>query len=204
MTSVTENSRNYLGMACAEPALVDERGVLTYGEFDRRSNALANTPLAQGITPGSVIAILARDHRGLVLAISAAGRAGLRLAMMNTGFAKPPFAEVAAREGVRAVLHDEESCDLLDALIASGGTDLPNPLAQPGGFIILTSGTAGLPKGSPRCPAWMMPPSSAARTMISANGCDAVIHRGSLRRRPRCRNRLGVRPVESGPRHGAP
>ncbi|NKX86836.1 acyl-CoA synthetase [Nocardia coubleae] len=159
------------------PALVDERGVLTYRELDKQSNALANALLARGLRPGSVIGVLARDHRGLVLTISAAGRAGLRLAMMNTGFARPQFAEVAVREKVRAVLHDEEFTDLLsalpadlprlltwtdsaptvslgtptiDGLIASAGTELPAPPERPGGFIILTSGTTGLPKGAPR------------------------------------------------------
>ncbi|WP_433490645.1 AMP-binding protein [Nocardia grenadensis] len=97
-------------------ALADERGVLTYGELDAQSNALADALRARALTAGSVVGVLARDHRGLVLAISAAGRAGLRLAMMNTGFAKPQFAEVAARENVRAMLHDSEFADLLDAL----------------------------------------------------------------------------------------
>ncbi|MGX1806059.1 acyl-CoA synthetase [Nocardia sp. NPDC055321] len=159
------------------PALTDARGTLTYQELDRQSNALANALRADGLTPGSVVGVLARDHRGLVLAISAAGRAGLRLAMMNTGFAKPQFAEVARREQVRAMLHDSEFGDLLDALppalpryltwvepghrvpagshdldavIAAGDTRTPPPPPRPGGFIILTSGTTGLPKGAPR------------------------------------------------------
>ncbi|MFC1421134.1 acyl-CoA synthetase [Streptacidiphilus cavernicola] len=159
------------------PALADERGVLTYRELDEQSNALANALLAMGLTPGSVAGVLARDHRGLILAISAAGRAGLRLALMNTGFAKPQFAEVAARERVRAMLHDSEFNDLLDALpsslpriltwvdeghsvppgaqvlddlIATGSRAVPPPPQRPGGFTILTSGTTGLPKGAPR------------------------------------------------------
>ncbi|WP_327098045.1 acyl-CoA synthetase [Nocardia vinacea] len=159
------------------PAVADERGVLTYRELDEQSNALANALLVQGLRPGSVVAVLARDHRGLILAISAAGRAGFRLAMMNTGFAKPQFAEVCKRENVRAVLHDSEFNDLLDALppelprvltwlddghgvpagartldelIVGGDSSLPPSPARPGGFIILTSGTTGLPKGAPR------------------------------------------------------
>ncbi|MFI6368149.1 acyl-CoA synthetase [Nocardia sp. NPDC050630] len=158
-------------------AVADERGVLTYRELDEQSNALANALLAQGLRPGSVVAVLARDHRGLILAISAAGRAGFRLDMMNTGFAEPQFAEVCKRENVRAILHDSEFNALLDAvppelprvltwlddghgvpagartldeLIIGGDTSLPPSPARPGGFIILTSGTTGLPKGAPR------------------------------------------------------
>ncbi|MGW5570481.1 acyl-CoA synthetase [Nocardia thailandica] len=159
------------------PAITDERGTLTYGELDARSNALANALLARGLRPGSVIAVLARDHRGLVQAIGAAGRAGFRLALMNTGFARPQFAEVARRENVRAVLHDSEFTDLLGGLpeelprfltwlddaddvpgraatldeLRAGADTAPPPLPErPGGFIILTSGTTGLPKGAPR------------------------------------------------------
>ncbi|GAB3207847.1 AMP-binding protein [Nocardia tengchongensis] len=156
-------------------AVVDERGALTYRELDEQSNALASALAASGLQPGAVVAVLARDHRGLLLAISAAGRAGLRLAMMNTGFAKPQFLEVARREGVRAVLHDSEFTDLLeelplpryltwvedghdvpaesetiDDLIARGDRRPLPPPPHPGGFVILTSGTTGLPKGAPR------------------------------------------------------
>ncbi|RDI68936.1 acyl-CoA synthetase [Nocardia pseudobrasiliensis] len=158
-------------------ALIDERGAMSYRELDQRSTALARGLKTMGIAPGSVIGILARDHRGLLLAMAAAGKLGVRLALMNTGFAKPQFAEVCEREKVRAVLHDSEFVGLLDALppqlprvltwvdenaelpdgavtldelIGANSTDeLPLP-DKPGGFIILTSGTTGLPKGAAR------------------------------------------------------
>ncbi|MFC8531803.1 acyl-CoA synthetase [Nocardia sp. NPDC057227] len=158
-------------------ALVDERGELTYRELDDQSTAVARGLEAAGITPGTVIAVLARDHRGLLLSMIAAGKLGVRIALMNTGFAKPQFAEVCEREKVKAVLHDSEFLGLLDALPpelpryltwVDEGTELPagaqtlddlvaansaEPLPappRPGGFIILTSGTTGLPKGAPR------------------------------------------------------
>ncbi len=161
----------------ANVAAVDERGALTYRELDEGSNALAHGLRSLGVTPGTVIGILARDHRGLLLAMAAAGKLGARLALMNTGFAKPQFAEVCKRENVKAVLHDSEFVGLLDALppalprvltwvdegheLPEGATTIeeliaanssaPLPLPdKPGGFIILTSGTTGLPKGAPR------------------------------------------------------
>ncbi|MQY22828.1 acyl-CoA synthetase [Nocardia macrotermitis] len=158
-------------------AVIDERGSLTYRQLDDQSNALARGLQGMGITPGTVIAILARDHHGLLLAMAAAGKAGARVALMNTGFAKPQFAQVCEREKVKAVLHDSEFVGLLDALpaalprvltwvddgheIPSGAstieqfiesnatTELPFP-EKVGGFVILTSGTTGLPKGAPR------------------------------------------------------
>jgi fatty-acyl-CoA synthase len=159
------------------PGLADERGELTYRELDEQSTKIAHGLRDAGITEGTVIGILARDHRGLILSMAAAGKLGVKIALMNTGFAKPQFAEVCEREQVKAVLHDSEFLGLLDALpadmprfltwvdegtevpagartlddlIAENGTGaLPVP-AKPGGFIILTSGTTGLPKGAPR------------------------------------------------------
>ncbi|MFD6107164.1 AMP-binding protein, partial [Nocardia salmonicida] len=167
--------RHSARVAPDQVALVDERGELTYRELDQQSTAIARGLREKGIGEGTVIAVLARDHRGLIMSMIAAGKLGARIALMNTGFAKPQFAEVCERENVRAVLHDSEFLGLLDALpddlpryltwvdegtaLPSGATtfddliaanstdDLPAP-SKPGGFIILTSGTTGLPKGA--------------------------------------------------------
>jgi fatty-acyl-CoA synthase len=159
------------------PALTDERGTLTFAELQRNANALANDLLASGLTPGSVVGVLARDHRGLLTVLVASGLAGVRLAMMNTGFGKTQFAEVAERENVKAMLFDEEFIDLLDDLpadisryltwvdgnrpvpegartlediVRTGDTSTPPEPKEIGGLVILTSGTTGLPKGAAR------------------------------------------------------
>ncbi|WP_280235119.1 acyl-CoA synthetase [Nocardia cyriacigeorgica] len=158
-------------------AIVDEQGELTFGQLDELSNAFARGLAAKGIGQGDVIAVLARDHRGMVLSLLAAGKLGVRAVLMNTGFAKPQFADVAAREKIKAVLHDSEFFDLMSAIPADiprvltwvdekDGADasiptieslsagrstetMPAP-AKPGGMVILTSGTTGTPKGAPR------------------------------------------------------
>jgi len=158
-------------------ALIDERGPMTFTELDEQSNALARAWSSEGLGVGSVVAALCRDHRGLVLTMLAAGKTGSRLVMMNTGFAKPQLADVAKREGVRALVYDSEFTGLLEAIpaeiprylswvddehsvdpgiprvddmIAANSTaDFPAP-AKPGGFVLLTSGTTGTPKGAPR------------------------------------------------------
>lgn len=159
------------------PAVSDERGTLTYKQIDDMSTALARGLKGLGIGAGSVVGLLCRDHRGLIIAMAACGKLGARFVLMNTGFAKPQFADVCKRENVKAVLHDSEFSDVLDALAADlarvltwvdEGTDSPadvptiddiiaanssDPLpapTQPGGSVILTSGTTGLPKGAPR------------------------------------------------------
>ena len=159
------------------PAVTDERGMLTYREVDEQSSALAHGLKGLGVGEGSVVGLLCRDHRGLIVAMAGCGKLGARLVLMNTGFAKPQFAQVCERENVKVVLHDSEFLGLLDALPpelprvltwVDDGTDLPDdvktvdelvaagstePLPPPsksGGFVILTSGTTGLPKGAPR------------------------------------------------------
>src|SRR5262245_16498146 len=96
--------------------LVDELGPLTFHQLDLRSNALARALADRGIGEDSTIGLLARDHRGAVDTMIAAGKLGARLLMMNTGVAKPQLVDVAAREGVSAFVYDEEFADLVDAL----------------------------------------------------------------------------------------
>nr|WP_042194702.1 acyl-CoA synthetase [Kibdelosporangium sp. MJ126-NF4]CEL21487.1 Long-chain fatty-acid-CoA ligase, Mycobacterial subgroup FadD2 [Kibdelosporangium sp. MJ126-NF4]CTQ95946.1 Long-chain fatty-acid-CoA ligase (EC 6.2.1.3), Mycobacterial subgroup FadD2 [Kibdelosporangium sp. MJ126-NF4] len=153
--------------------LVDELGPLTYLQLERRSNALARAWAQRGLGEGSVIGVLCRDHRGLVDSMIAAGKLGARLLLLNTGFAKPQFADVVKRENVSALVYDEEFVSLLEAadesiprflawtdapveettledlVVNTDDRPLPNP-SRPGGFVLLTSGTTGTPKGAPR------------------------------------------------------
>lgn len=103
--------------------LVDELGPLTFLQLERRSNALARAWAERGITADSVIGVLCRDHRGLIDAMTAAGKLGARVLLLNTGFAKPQFVDVIKRENVSALVYDEEFADLLDV------SDLPRYLA---------------------------------------------------------------------------
>jgi fatty-acyl-CoA synthase len=97
-------------------AVIDERGNLSYGELDRRTNALAAAFAAAGVDPGDTVGMLCRDHRGAVEVMVAAGKAGARLVLLNTGFAKPQLADTARREQVRLLVADEEFAELLEAV----------------------------------------------------------------------------------------
>ena len=66
-----------------------------------------------GIGYGDGVGIMCRDHRGLVETMFAAGKLGAKLLLMNTGFAKPQFAEVVEREGADVLVYDEEFADIL-------------------------------------------------------------------------------------------
>jgi fatty-acyl-CoA synthase len=147
------------------PAITDERGTLSFRELDQNSNALARALAAKGIHGGAVVAALHRNSRHLMTTVGAANKLGVRLVLMNSGFAGPQLADVAAREQVSCILADDEFRDLLnvlppetvriigdqhDELIEGQPTSPLPPPSRPGGMVLLTSGTTGTPKGAPR------------------------------------------------------
>jgi fatty-acyl-CoA synthase len=159
------------------PALADDLGTLSYEQVDRRSNALANALRARGIGPGTGVGILCRNHRGVYEASFAVLKLGGRALYLNTDFSARQAAEVCAREGVDAVVHDEEFATVvkdvssprgrfvawtddasrssgdgptIESLIASGNHEPPPAPGVQGNVVILTSGTTGTPKGANR------------------------------------------------------
>ncbi|GAA1538485.1 AMP-binding protein [Nocardioides humi] len=159
-----------------QTAIVDERGSLTFGELQARTNALAHGLRERGVRPGDGVAVMCRNHRGFIEASIAVSKLGADVLYLNTAFAGPQLADVIARETPRVVVHDEEFTGLLagadiadrvlgwtdgapgeDSLeglisagLAAGRTDDLAPPAARGRTIILTSGTTGTPKGAPR------------------------------------------------------
>jgi acyl-CoA synthetase (AMP-forming)/AMP-acid ligase II len=89
-------------------AIVDERGSLTFADVHRRTNALADAWRAAGLVPGDCVAVLCRNHRGLVEATVACSKLGANVLFLNTAFAGPQIAEVCARERPRAIVYDED------------------------------------------------------------------------------------------------
>ncbi|MEU6582097.1 acyl-CoA synthetase [Nocardia sp. NPDC046763] len=153
-------------------AVIDELGELTFAELEDRSNRLANAWRERGLKPHEGVAILARNHRGLLDAIFAAAKCGARIILLNTDFAGPQIRDVATREGTDLLVYDDEYAHMLDEvsprrgsyrawteqpredslefLIETGSPAAPPaPGAEPK-IILLTSGTTGTPKGAPR------------------------------------------------------
>jgi acyl-CoA synthetase (AMP-forming)/AMP-acid ligase II len=159
-------------------ALVDEKGVLTFAEVDRRTNALARALQKAGVREQDGVAIMCRNHRGFVEATIACSKLGVGALYLNTAFAGPQIADVMKREDPVALVYDEEFADLvseggagrkrfvawhepggrglsgsdplLEELIASETGSALEPPAEKGRFVILTSGTTGTPKGAAR------------------------------------------------------
>ncbi|TAM65904.1 acyl-CoA ligase FadD12 [Mycobacterium sp.] len=155
------------------PGLIDERGSLTWRELDERCNALAAA--LQGLPCGQprVIGIMCRNHRGFVEALVAADRIGSDILLLNTSFAGPALADVVTREGVDAVIYDEEFTATVERALAGAPDALrivawtgaehersvegliaahigaqPKRTGRKGKMILLTSGTTGTPKGA--------------------------------------------------------
>jgi acyl-CoA synthetase (AMP-forming)/AMP-acid ligase II len=169
----------FLAMAALMPDrvwIVDERGELTFGEVDRRTNRLARALQGLGVAEGRSVALMARNHRGFVEATVAAAKLGADLIYLNTAFAGPQLVDVLERESPTVVIHDEEFTGMLEKAHveqrvlswADGGTGPSGPDTLDGliegerddgagavpdhhsRIIILTSGTTGTPKGAPR------------------------------------------------------
>jgi len=158
-------------------AIVDERGSLTFADVQRRTNAIAHAWSDAGLGPGDGVAILCRNHRGLIEAAVACSKIGADAVLLNTSFAVPQIAATCDREQVRAIVYDEAfeavvagsargrrrfvgwtdwtegrggSVPRLDELAESAATaELVAP-ARAGRIVILTSGTTGAPRGAIR------------------------------------------------------
>ncbi len=152
--------------------LIDERGPLTFGELDGRTNALAHEWRRCGVGPGASVAILVGNHRGFLEAVYAAGKCGAGVLLLNTGFGRAQLAEMMAREGADLLVYDDEYAaavadvrprlgrirawapspdpDTLDALIERGDPSAPPRSGGRPKIVISTSGTTGVPKGAAR------------------------------------------------------
>lgn len=157
-------------------AVVDDTGVTTFAEVDRRSSALARALREVGLRPGGSVALLLRNSAAFPVAQVAAAKAGADVVYLNTGFAGPQLADTLAAEGADVLVGDDEFAGVLAAaagerpcvLVRWGCAPLPDAAydfdelargdARPpswsqrraGRHVILTSGTTGAPKGAAR------------------------------------------------------
>ena len=188
----------YLAASFTRPddtALIDELGALTFGEVNRRTNALAHALADDGIGEGDRVAVMCRNHRGFVDATVALSKLGAHCLYLNTSFAGPQISDVVKREDASAIVYDQEFTDLvadaaegrktyvaweevdgdddaieiddsLEHLIRRGDPSDPVPPGESGRTVILTSGTTGTPKGATRQSPTSVEPAAALLSKI--------------------------------------
>ena len=157
------------------PAVIDDRGTITWRDLDRRSTELADGLHAIGVGRGARLGLMCRNCREFVELTVAAAKAGIEVVYLNTGFAGAQLNEVVARESISAIAIDGEFVPLLDidrsvtvivvgspsdvvpsnatsldAITARRGWRLPLRASLPINPVLLTSGTTGTPKGARR------------------------------------------------------
>ncbi len=162
------------------PAVIDDRGLLTFAEVHERTDRLAAALADRGVGADTSIAVLCRNHRGPVELAVAAAKLGSDVALLNTSLSAHTIGEVLREQGSGVLVADEELSESLDALpgncllitgwsdsasgpgasleelIESGGHSALPLRPPPGKLIVLTSGTTGTPKGAerPRPKSW--------------------------------------------------
>ncbi|NVI88003.1 AMP-binding protein [Actinomadura sp. BRA 177] len=148
-------------------AIIDDVGELTYGEVDARTDRLAAALGRFNDSPR--VAVLCRNHRGMVEALVACSKRGSDLLLLNTGMSTEQLVTVLRQQQVDVVIADAEFASFIAAVpktvhvITAGGTgsELENAIAtapagaveppdKAGRTIVLSSGTTGRPKGADR------------------------------------------------------
>ncbi len=117
------------------PALIDERGTVSFAELDARIDAVARGLIETGVRSGDSVAVLCRNHRYFFEIAGALAKLGVDAVYLNTGFAAPQVADVMHRERAVLLVHDEEFTPLaiaagidhrLQAWTDGTSTDVPS------------------------------------------------------------------------------
>ncbi|AFZ67658.1 AMP-binding protein [Deinococcus peraridilitoris] len=142
------------------PALVEPQGSLTFRQLVDRTDRVA-AALAERVTPGSVIGLLARNHGTFVTTLLASQRLGLRTVLLNTSWSARQTLEACRAHALELVVVDDDflpdllaldeglRCWTTSEVQAQEGGLAPGkfpPHGLPGSIVILTSGSTGPPK----------------------------------------------------------
>jgi acyl-CoA synthetase (AMP-forming)/AMP-acid ligase II len=165
----------YLAAAVGSPqrlAVIDDRGQFTFAEIADRATRFAHGLAGLGVRAGSRVALLCRNHSGMLESLIACAFLGADAVLINTGLSAAQAAAVIDCHEIAVAIADEEFGGLLagipagtvlvtawhdgaaelsiDSLVAAADGDPLPPPARAGRIIVLTSGTTGVPKGARR------------------------------------------------------
>lgn len=150
-----------------EPALFYGETVISWSEFDKRSNALARAMLATGAQADSKVAFLIRNHPSYIEGVIAAQKARMVHVNVNYRYKGDELLYIFENSDSEIIFHSDEFASTLDALkprlksvksfinvdrdyealIASHpSTALDIQRSGDDQFFVYTGGTTGLPK----------------------------------------------------------
>jgi acyl-CoA synthetase (AMP-forming)/AMP-acid ligase II len=165
-------------------AVLDEDGSLTFADLARWTDAIARGFAATGVTAGTRVGVLCRNHRGTIAALVAVGKLGADTVLLNTGLSAGQLSEIARDLRLHTVIADKEFAPALTQLPDGcqvvhdlGPLDGPGPLPRrpgEGRTIVLTSGTTGTPKGARRPPVHSLAPAAAILSVIPLRAGEPV------------------------------
>ncbi|MDH4170242.1 MAG: AMP-binding protein [Acidimicrobiia bacterium] len=141
------------------PAVISDRGTLSFGQLDQQADALAAHFDSCGLAAGASLALLSTNRPEWLVTYQAALRSGLRLVPVNWHLEADDVAYMIADSGAQVVVVEADLVDLVPgdvarvvigdesfAEVTNGGAH--GPRGRPRGtLMIYTSGTTGRPKG---------------------------------------------------------
>jgi acyl-CoA synthetase (AMP-forming)/AMP-acid ligase II len=95
----------------SRPALIDDEGVLSFGELDDRTTRLAIGLPLHGPRPR--VGVLCRNHRGMVQTLVACSKRGAEVVLLNTGFGAGQIRAVLGELRPALIVADAEFAPLL-------------------------------------------------------------------------------------------
>jgi tyrocidine synthetase III len=124
-------------------ALVSNQGILTYRDVDEKSSHVAANLLAQGVLPGSIVAVIMNRSFDLVITILGILKAGAAYLPISPDFPAERISYILADSGAKVVIEEQRIRQI--AIPQSSHASEPSECCL--AYVIYTSGSTGKPKG---------------------------------------------------------